>query len=181
MIDMSPKKILLVDDELSVINALRRCLRNEGYDIVHANNPFEGLRLLRSGTIDLVISDHMMAGMTGLEFLKLARDRHPDCVRIILSGQADIQTAIDAINHGEIYRFFTKPWNDMELRVMLNLAFEQQRSERENRQLLAQARNRVLPTLPTMPSKPPRLPSIVRDAQGAILLTEEGDSEVAPA
>src|SRR5690348_16262679 len=135
------RRILIVDDEENVCNALRRSLRREGYEIFVANQPAAGLELLKTTPVDLVLSDHLMPNMTGLEFLKIFRDRHPDSVRIMLTGHADMQTAIEAINHGEIYRFLTKPWDDMELKVSLHLAFERLDLERENRRLLSTLRS----------------------------------------
>ncbi|GMU01973.1 hypothetical protein KH5H1_60930 [Corallococcus caeni] len=181
-----PRSILIVDDEASVIHALRRCLRKENCEILHASGPHEALKVLNDTPTDLVISDHLMGDMTGLAFLKLVRDRHPDCVRMLLTGQADMQTAIAAINHGGIYRFLTKPWDDMELRVTVNLAFDHLKRERENRLLMARARNPALQNKMarvelSRPLPPPHLPSIIRDADGAILLPAEPDSELAPA
>src|SRR5690349_8927459 len=121
----APRKILIVDDEENVCNALRRSLRKEGYELFFANEPAKGLELLKTTPVDLVLSDHLMPNMTGLEFLKLVRDRYPNCMRMMLTGHADMQTAIAAINQGEIYRFLTKPWDDTELKVTLYLAFEQ--------------------------------------------------------
>ena len=83
------RRVLIVDDEVNICNALRRSLRKEGYEILVANEPAEGLKILASNKIDLVISDHLMPNMTGLEFLTIVRDRHPDCLRILLTGHAD--------------------------------------------------------------------------------------------
>jgi two-component system, probable response regulator PhcQ len=166
------RRMLIVDDEENVINALRRSLRREGYDIQVATRPADALVLLKQAPVDLVLSDHLMPEMTGLEFLKLVRDRHPDSVRLMLTGHADMQTAIDAINHGEIYRFLTKPWDDNELKVTLHLAFEQLDLERENRRLLATVR-RQQGLLEKIEREYPSLRTLVRDATGAIVIDEE--------
>jgi two-component system probable response regulator PhcQ len=165
----APRKILVVDDEQNVVNALRRTLRREGYEIFTATAPAEALAMLPTLQADLVISDHLMPNMTGLDFLKRVRTRFPDAMRIMLTGHADMQTAIEAINQGEIYRFLTKPWDDSELKVVLHLAFEQLDLERENRRLLAlvRAQGEVLAGLET---RHPGISSIVRDASGAIVL-----------
>jgi DNA-binding NtrC family response regulator len=165
----TPRKILIVDDEENVCNALRRSLRKEGYELHFASEPAQGLEVLKQHKFDLVLSDHLMPNMTGLEFLKLVRDRYPDCMRMMLTGHADMQTAIDAINHGEIYRFLTKPWDDTELKVTLFLAFEQLDLERENRRLLATVR-RQHDLLKTLEREYPGIGDIVRDADGAIVL-----------
>jgi DNA-binding NtrC family response regulator len=86
----TPRKVLIVDDEENVCNALRRSLRREGYEMHFAYQPSQGLELLSQYRFDLVMSDHLMPNMTGLEFLKLVRDRHPDSVRLMLTGHADM-------------------------------------------------------------------------------------------
>lgn len=174
--DLAPEKaertILIVDDEENVRNALRRALRKEGYKMHFAEGPDAALELLRQTPVDLVISDHMMPGMSGIDFLTIVRDRWPDVMRLMITGHADLETAIKAINHGEIYRFLTKPWDDVELKVTLYLAFERQDLERQNRQLLAQVRlqNDVLTALE---QEHPGILSVARDEQGAIVLSPE--------
>ena len=170
------RRMLIVDDEENVINALRRSLRREGYHIQFATRPADALAMLKESPVDLVLSDHLMPEMTGLEFLKLVRDRHPDSVRLMLTGHADMQTAIDAINHGEIYRFLTKPWDDTEIKVTLHLAFEQLDLERENRKLLATVR-RQQGLLEKIERENPNLRTLVRDPSGAILIQEESEEE----
>jgi two-component system, probable response regulator PhcQ len=170
------RRLLIVDDEENVINALRRSLRREGYHIQFATRPADALALLKESPVDLVLSDHLMPEMTGLEFLKLVRDRHPDSVRLMLTGHADMQTAIDAINHGEIYRFLTKPWDDTEIKVTLHLALEQLDLERENRRLLSTVR-RQQGLLERIEREHPTLRTLVRDATGAIVIDADADAE----
>lgn len=165
------RRILIVDDEENVVKALRRSLRKEGYTLFSANGPAEGLEILAREPMDLVLSDHLMPNMTGLEFLKLVRLRHPNAMRMMLTGHADMQTAIDAINHGEIYRFLTKPWDDTELKVTLFLAFEQLDLERENRRLLATVR-RQHDLIKSIEKDYPGIGTLVRDSNGAILIEE---------
>jgi two-component system probable response regulator PhcQ len=164
-----PRKILIVDDEENVCNALRRALRREGYELHFAHQPNEALEILKQHPFDLVLSDHLMPNMTGLELLKLVHDRHPDCIRMMLTGHADMQTAIDAINHGEIYRFLTKPWDDMELKVSLHLAFEKLDLERQNRKLMAMVR-RQREFIDSLEVDHPGIGNLRRDANGAILI-----------
>ena len=165
------KTILLVDDEESVRNALKRSLRKEDYVIFSAGSAEEGLAILKQQPIDVVISDHLMPKMTGLEFLKLVRDRHPGVGRIMLTGHADMETAIKAINEGEIYRFLQKPWDDMELKVVLHLAIEAIELERENRRLLATIR-RQSDFIKELQLKYPGIQTVARDGDGAIVLSE---------
>ncbi|HEY1086787.1 MAG TPA: response regulator [Archangium sp.] len=170
-----PRRILIVDDEENVCHALRRSLRREGYELFFGHEPAEGLEILKTQKCDMVISDHLMPNMTGLEFLKIVRDRHPDMMRLMLTGHADMQTAIDAINQGNIYRFLTKPWDDTELKVTLFLAFEQLDLERENRRLLAMVR-RQYDVMKQLEGEHPGIAHVVRDAEGYVLLDDEDRS-----
>jgi two-component system, probable response regulator PhcQ len=138
---MARHTVLFVDDDPNVLTGLRVALWQTDYITLLAENPTEALALLQQQAVDVIISDHMMPGMNGLEFLKLARDRRPDCVRIMLTGHADKEMAIEAINDGEIYRFLIKPIDRTELLVTLHLACEKLELERENRRLLALLRN----------------------------------------
>jgi two-component system probable response regulator PhcQ len=166
------RRILIVDDEENVCHALRRSLRKEGYELFFGREPAEGLELLKKQPVDMVISDHLMPNMTGLEFLKLVRDRYPDVMRLMLTGHADMQTAIDAINQGNIYRFLTKPWDDTDLKVTLFLAFEQMDLERENRRLLSMVR-RQYDLIKSMEQEHPGIGHVVRDAEGCVLLDDD--------
>jgi DNA-binding NtrC family response regulator len=168
----SQRTILLVDDEESVRNALRRTLKREGYNVIVANGPEEGLARLRENSIQLVISDHLMPNMTGLEFLTLVRDRHPDVCRIMLTGHADMDTAIRAINEGDIYRFLSKPWDDLELKVLLHVAFEHTELEAENRKLLAMVR-RQADVMRAIDRQYPGIMSVMRDENGAIVISDQ--------
>jgi len=169
---MGTRTLLIVDDEENVRNALKRSLRKENYVVHTAPGPEEGLEMLKQNPIDVVISDHLMPKMTGLEFLKVVHDRHPDVGRIMLTGHADMETAIKAINEGEIYRFLQKPWDDIELKVIVHLAFEHVELERDNRKLLAAVR-RQAEFIHDLEDKFPGISTVVRDAEGAIMLSEE--------
>lgn len=137
-----PATILIVDDEQAVLDGLGRSLRRPEYVVYSATSPEAAMELLRTQPVDLVISDHLMPGTTGIEFLKLVRDRYPDTMRIMLTGHADMDTVIKAINEGEIYRFLSKPSSPLELQVTVHLALEQLELTRENRRLLAIIRTR---------------------------------------
>jgi response regulator RpfG family c-di-GMP phosphodiesterase len=100
--------ILLVDDEVAILDGLRRQLRRK-FTVHTANGGAEGLALLESEPITVVVSDMRMPGMDGATFLARVREDHPDVVRILLTGEADTQSAIAAVNEGQIYRFLTKP------------------------------------------------------------------------
>jgi len=134
---MKKRSILIVDDEPSVITALTRSLADEGYDIHAAANAEEALRVLARTPIQVLITDEHMPGMSGTELLAVVRQRHPHIVRMMLTGRADVESAMHAVNQGEIYRFFTKPWDPYELKLSLWNGFEKYDIEEEQRLLLA--------------------------------------------
>jgi response regulator RpfG family c-di-GMP phosphodiesterase len=103
------QRVLFVDDEPNVLEGIQRALRKQ-VDLQTASSGAEALRLMReAGPFALVVSDMRMPAMNGAQFLARVREQEPDTVRIILSGQADLESAIAAVNEGHIYRFLTKP------------------------------------------------------------------------
>ncbi|WP_428420557.1 EAL domain-containing protein [Methylibium sp.] len=132
------RTLLLVDDEDNVVSALKRLLRRDGYHIVTASSGAQGLQRLAEQAIDVIVSDQRMPGMTGVEFLRRAKDLYPDTVRMVLSGYTELQSITDAINEGAIYKFLTKPWDDERLRGHISEAFRQKEMSDENRRLGAQ-------------------------------------------
>lgn len=129
--------VLLVDDEAPIRKALRRVFKYEPYNVLEAASPEEALEIVRSHAVHLVISDHTMPGMLGIDLLRKIRLLRPEVVRVILTGNADLDMAMKAINEGAIYRFLTKPWDNNELLVTVRLALRQYELEEENRKLLA--------------------------------------------
>jgi two-component system, probable response regulator PhcQ len=132
-----PHKVLIVDDEPEVIDIMKHFLQIEQYDVLTANSAEEALGILAGTEIDIVISDEWMSGMPGTKFLGVVRREYPDTIRMLLTGHADLDTAIRAINDGEIYRFFTKPCNFGELTVILKQAIQQKDLLSESRRLLS--------------------------------------------
>ena len=146
----TPITLLLVDDEPSILSALRRLLRPTGHTVLTATSGAEGLELLAATPdVAVVVSDMRMPGMDGAQFLEQVRTRWPDTMRLLLTGYADMTSTIDAINRGEIYRYIAKPWDDHELLLVIRQAIEQRHLQRENRRLLAltQTQNAELQTL----------------------------------
>ncbi|MGZ4960482.1 MAG: HD domain-containing phosphohydrolase [Methylomonas sp.] len=127
--------LLLVDDEINVLKALKRLFRGDEYQVHLAENGAAGLEILQRQPIDLVISDMRMPQMDGAEFLTRVADRWPDTVRILLTGYADLESTIAAVNKGRIYSYCSKPWEDNELKILVNNALEQKRLREERQQL----------------------------------------------
>lgn len=115
--------LLLVDDEVNILNALKRVLRREGYQVLTAENTDLAFELLAKYPVQVIISDQRMPGMSGTEFLERAKRLYPQTVRIILSGYTDLSSITEAINRGAIYHFLTKPWEDDKIRAEVREAF----------------------------------------------------------
>lgn len=130
-----PRTLLLVDDEANIISALKRLLRSGNYTILTAACGQEGLDMLMGNDIDVIVSDQRMPGMTGVEFLRKAKEIRPDTVRIVLSGYAELQSVTSAVNEGAIYKFLMKPWDDAQLREHIEEAFRRKEMADENRRL----------------------------------------------
>ncbi|MHB1133960.1 MAG: putative bifunctional diguanylate cyclase/phosphodiesterase [Chloroflexota bacterium] len=121
------QSILLVDDEANIRSSLRRLFRPDNYRVLTAASGDEGLTVLASQACPLVIADNQMPGMTGIEFLRRVREQWPDTIRVMLTGYADLEAAMAAINRGEVYRFVTKPWEPAELRALVRDGLAQYR------------------------------------------------------
>lgn len=121
------QKILFVDDEINVLHGYRRNLRSL-FDVHIANSGSEALKIIsENGDFAVIISDYRMPEMDGIELLHKVKEISPDTIRIILTGFADMQIAIEAINEGNIFRFLTKPLPTEKLINSINDALEQYR------------------------------------------------------
>lgn len=145
-VQAAPVTVLVVDDEPHVVAALRRSLRSRGWSVLTAGEGLGGLSVLREHPVDAIISDMRMPGMNGAQFLREARLLQPNAVRVLLTGHADIGSALQAVNEGEILRYFTKPWDDDALLDAIALGVERERLRAERDQLLAlsQVQNQTL-------------------------------------
>lgn len=116
-------KILIVDDEAANLRLLERLFRRD-YQTVTATSGSEALELLQMHDVALIISDQRMPGMTGIEFLKRAFELRPHTVRIILTGYTDVNSLVEAINSGVVYKYVTKPWVNEDLQQTVARAIE---------------------------------------------------------
>jgi EAL domain-containing protein (putative c-di-GMP-specific phosphodiesterase class I)/CheY-like chemotaxis protein len=117
------KTLLLVDDDADALRLLQILLRHDGYHILSALSGAEGLELLALHDVQVVLCDQRMPGMSGSEFLDRVKDLHPDTVRIMVSAYADLESIMEAINRGAIYRFYKTPWEGEVMRENLRDAF----------------------------------------------------------
>ncbi|ALI08584.1 MULTISPECIES: HD domain-containing phosphohydrolase [Pseudomonas] len=149
--DVPVKKpvVLLVDDEESILNSLRRLLRSQPYEILLADSGAKALEILKERPVDLVMTDARMPNMDGATLLAEIRKLYPSTLRILLTGYADVDMMTKAINEGQLYRYLSKPWNDEELVQALRQALAHQHSESERQRLeaLNREQNQQLKTL----------------------------------
>ncbi|APV38855.1 two-component system response regulator [Pseudomonas frederiksbergensis] len=144
-------KVLLVDDEESILNSLRRLLRGQPYELLLATSGAQALEIMEQQSIELVMTDARMPNMDGATLLARIHQLYPASTRILLTGYADMPTIIKAINEGKIHRYISKPWNDEEMLLTLRQALAHQHSERERQRLeqLTRVQNDQLKSLNT--------------------------------
>ncbi len=135
MTDQAKPRILLVDDEKSILDALYRFCRQRKWTALRANSGEEALKLLDSEVVDIIISDMRMPNMDGAKFLSKAREKCPSSVRILLTGYADMDAVISAVNQAKIYNYLNKPWDDNMLESVINSAFDFKMKEDERLRL----------------------------------------------
>jgi len=131
--------ILYVDDELNNLVSFKAVFRIK-YNIYTAISGEEAISILKNKAVHIIITDQRMPNMTGVEFLESIIEEHPDPIRILLTGYADMNAVIDAINKGKIFHYLTKPWNEEELDIAITRAYEvykQKMEEKETTQKLS--------------------------------------------
>ena len=170
---MDVSKILFVDDEPHVTAALKRALRHEPYEVFSVNSAKAGLEMLAQHDISVIVSDEQMPGMSGSEFLAVVRKKYPSTTRIILTGQGSLTAAIQAINEGEVYRYFTKPCDAVELKVTIRQAIQQKRLVQQTRKLLRRYQRQTA-VMQELELSSPGIGQLNIDQEGAILV---GDIE----
>ncbi len=135
------RTFLIVDDERDILDAVERLFRKE-CRVLLAESPEEGLALLQQHDVQVVLSDQRMPTSSGVEFLAQVRKTYPEIVRVLVTGYANIDHVIDAINRGQVYRYVSKPWDPNELRVIVSQCFERWEARDERARLLAELKER---------------------------------------
>jgi len=130
-------RILYIDDEENNLQAFKASFRRQ-YEIYTANSAAEGLKILQNVDLHIIIADQKMPKTTGVEFFKSISETYPDPIRILLTGYTDIDALADAINHGDIYRYIQKPWNDLELHNSIKNAYDAYSSKIDLRNKVAE-------------------------------------------
>jgi response regulator RpfG family c-di-GMP phosphodiesterase len=132
--------VLYVDDEVNNLNSFKATFRRD-YKVFTASSGKDGLDILRANPVHVIITDQRMPEMTGVEFLEEVLGEFPDPIRILLTGYADINAVIDAVNKGHIYYYVSKPWDEQRLRVIIKNAYEIFSLREENRRLIEQLKD----------------------------------------
>jgi DNA-binding NtrC family response regulator len=157
-------RILLVDDDPHVLQALQRALhqhlRAQAPQIECCTDPFAALERICQCDFDLVICDYMMPRLNGTELLQALRDVAPNTVRIMLSAATDVDTVVGAINQAEVFRFLRKPWDHAELMQQVDLALAQRAAAATPQEREAQR----------LEAEEPGLLQVRRDADGSVIL-----------
>lgn len=135
---VSPLPLLIVDDEPSVLGALKVVLERDGHAVVTCADPHRALELVEDQAFSVIISDHRMPAMTGLEFLVECRERQPHATRILITAVLSLPTIVEAINRGEIFRFVAKPWLREELAATVRNAVNRHELIVQNERLQAE-------------------------------------------
>ncbi len=149
-------RFLFIDDDELVISAIRRAVRREPFEVFFTSDPESAFRMVKEQGIDVVISDHSMPSMTGVEFFAVLRRLHENVRRVMMTGQSDREITMGAINNGRVERFIEKPWANQDLvRVLHELDAE----------VRAARRKAIIP-----PGHQSAHTSILRDAHGAVVL-----------
>ncbi len=133
--------ILIIDDESAILDALRILLKNEGFEVTTAQGGKAGLEQLKQGAPDIVLTDVRMPQITGIDILSAVRQQDPETPVILMTAQASLQTAIQAVNEGAFY-YIQKPFSNDDLLAILRRAAEHRRLRAENKQLKQEIRRR---------------------------------------
>jgi two-component system probable response regulator PhcQ len=165
------KRVLLVDDDTNIVDGLKRAFREEEFEVSSATSAEQALELIETIPIHVLVTDERMSGMSGNELLRRVRQSYPTVIGIMLTGNAQLDVALNAINQGDIYRLFTKPCNHQELATAIKEAFEQ-------RGLIAESRKRVdhlrveKNYLESLEHESPGISNVRKTSEGTIIMEE---------
>jgi DNA-binding NtrC family response regulator len=172
---MEKSKLLLVDDEPNLTSALVRSLDRKQFEIFTADSAQQGLMILAGNEIDVVVSDERMPGMTGSQFLSEVRKKWPNTIRMILSGQADLEAAVRAINEGEVYRFLLKPCHPQELQMTILQGLQHKKLVAQSRKLLLE-HQKNMNLLEALEKDNPGITKVEMDEDGVIDMEAYGEA-----
>jgi DNA-binding NtrC family response regulator len=167
-------RILLVDDEANVLHALERVFVKRGYTVATSVSPIAALRMLELEPVDVVVSDEMMAEQRGTDFLASVAKRWPACVRVMLTGHADADVMLRAVNEGHVHHFFLKPLPAEVLATEIQRVIEYRAMEENSRILLDLCRDQAKKIATLAPAPARRVPG----SSGTVDLDAQKDDDV---
>lgn len=128
--------VLFVDDEANILKSLKRIFfLDKSIKVYTAESAEDGEKILNIDNIDIVVSDEKMPHKNGSEFINYVKRFYPDTVRIILTGHVNMESLLNAVNKGEVYRYLLKPWNDYDLKMTIYNAIEYLELKKENNRM----------------------------------------------
>lgn len=161
--------VLFVDDERAILDSIQLNLRRQPYTVLTAGSGEEALKILAEQPADVVISDERMPGMNGAKLLGEINQRYPETVRMMLTGQASLEAAVQAINEGHIFRFLSKPINPVDLVQNVEMALQFKQLAQQSRRLVATSKaQRNL--IARLEDEHPGITQLDHDEDGAITL-----------
>lgn len=174
---MAKHTILLVDDECNILNALSRLLRGQDRQIFTAETTAQAWESLKEARgVDLIISDNRLPDISGIDFLVKVRQLYPDTIRILITGYPGLDSAIEAINKGQVYRYIPKPWENEELKLIVKQALNYYDVLRDNRALLRIARQQA-ELLTKVQKRYPQISDTEFDRSGLYIIDEKKVSD----
>ena len=173
---MDRKRILVVDDDHGVLKALVRTLHDEDYDVLTAESAAEAKSVIEKQQVHLIISDVVMPLTSGPKLLSWVRQHHPDIIRTMFTGNPDLNVVMRAVNEGEIYRFFIKPWDPVELKLSIRLGLEKYDLEKECRVLQTIVKKQHS-ELERIEEDYPGITTVKRDTSDVVLLNDLTDDD----
>jgi response regulator RpfG family c-di-GMP phosphodiesterase len=126
--------VLYIDDEPHNLIAFKASFRRL-FNVLVASSAHEARKIIEETEVHVILSDQRMPKMTGIEFFESILQSHPDPIRILITGYTDISAVVDAINRGQVYKYLTKPWNDNDIKIFIDKAYEVYSLRKENIEL----------------------------------------------
>jgi len=168
--------LLLIDDDQDMLDFLVQKLDDENYNIISTTSPTEALDYISSKNVDVIVTDEQMPEMSGTELMARAKNVAPNTLRIVLTGNATLESAVEAINSGGVYRYLMKPVNIIDLALTLRQAIQQRELVNETRKLISvsQKQSNYIQDLET---DYPGISGFETNAEGAILIEEPTETD----
>jgi two-component system probable response regulator PhcQ len=166
------RTVLLVDDERHLVDSLQRTLRAEPYTIVGAASAQAALEVLATRPVDVIVADEHMPGMSGTELLAIVRRKYPSIMRLMLTGQASVESMLRAINEGQVYRFLTKPCSQADLAGSIRNAIEHKALVDETEQLLRTVKRQTA-LIAQIERANPGITELHKTPDGAIVIDDD--------